>query len=298
MDSASDNVTDSEVCGSESKYVTESESEFETSDSKTNTSTGVEDCEKPQSNAELLQKKKAVENAKQKVQDGLLLAAQGLADLEECLVDSDLVEALRKSLEVPKMMEDIREEIRSRKCKQPEPENHELQAMQKEHNEQEQRDQDLTDPQVEHIEHLQQEEEPAPQAEQQPEEEPTPQAEQQAEQAPVPQAKQQPKEEPMPQAEQQAEQAPAPQAEQQPEEEPMPQAEQQVERPWVKNLFVDKKRIYECSVCGHQKKSYGGIHSHIKKEHTKDFLVCDRCNFRTTNMDSLRNHKCKRPRIN
>ncbi len=66
MDSVSDNVTDLEVCGSESEY-TESESEFETSDSETDTSTGVEDCEKPQSNAELLEKKKAVENAKQKV---------------------------------------------------------------------------------------------------------------------------------------------------------------------------------------------------------------------------------------
>ncbi len=236
MDSASDNVMDSEVCGSKSEHVTESESEFETSDSETDTSTGVEDCEKPQSNAELLQKKKAVENAKQKVRDGLLLATQGLADLEECLVDNDLVEALHKSLEVPKMTEDIREEISSRKCKQPEPENDEPQAAQNEHNEQEQCDQDLTDPQVEHIEHLQQEEEPAPQADQQ------------AEQAPMPQAEQQPKEEPAPQAEQQPEEEPTPQAEQQPEEEPVPQAEQQVERPQVKNLFVDKKRIYECSV--------------------------------------------------
>ncbi len=274
MDSASDNVTDSEVCESESKYVTESQSEFETSDSETDTSTGVEDCEKPQSNTELLEKKKAVENAKQKVRDGLLLAVQGLADLEECLVDSDLIEALHKSLEVPKMTEDIREEIRSRKCKEPEPESDEPQAAQNKHNEQQQRDQDLTNPQVEHIEHLQ------------PEEEPTPQAKQEAEQAPALQAEQEAKQAPVPQAEQEAEQAPT------------PQAEQEVERPQVNNLFVDKKRIYECSVCGHQKKSYGGIHSHIKKEHTKDFLVCDRCNFRTTNMDSLRNHKCKRPRIN
>ncbi len=144
MDSASDNVTDSEVCESESEYVTESE--FETSDSETDTSTGVEDCEKPQSNAELLEKKKAVENTKQKVQDGLLLAAQGFADLEECLVDSDLIEALRKSLEVPKMMEDTREEIRSRKRKEPEPESDEPQAMKNEHNEQQQCDQDLMTP--------------------------------------------------------------------------------------------------------------------------------------------------------
>ncbi len=274
MDSVSDNVTDSKVCESESKYVTESESEFKTSDSETDTSTGVEDCEKPHSNAELLEKKKAVENAKQKVRDGLLLAAQGLADLAECLVDSDLIEALCKSLEVPKMMEDIREEIRSRKHKEPEPESDKPQATQNEHNEQQQRDEDLTDPQVEHIEHLQ------------PEEEPAPQAEQEAEQAPAPQAEHGAEEEPVPQAEHEAEQ------------DPTPQAEPEDERPWVKNIFVDKKRIYECSVCGHQKKSYGGIHSHIKKEHTKDFLVCDRCNFRTTNADSLRNHKCKRQRIN
>ena len=69
-------------------------------------------------------------------------------------------------------------------------------------------------------------------------------------------------------------------------------AKSQQETPRVTYRWEGSKRFCLCTLCGFEKGSANAIKGHIRREHTHEWLNCEKCGFKTQNDDSLSKHKC------